>query len=207
MADRLPPLRFGYHGSTEVPSAIVRAAGPRAGEVELTEYAVADPFRLLRAGELDMMIIKFTVREPDLACSGVLATDARAAILGAHHPLAARTSVSVEELADYDAFRCPGSMPSDVWDEVVPPRTPLGRPIHRRHPITTTGGMFETVRTTDAVHISLLSLADIAPPSVRVVPIDDLPPAPVAVAWVAGPDDGRVRAFATAAGRALERAA
>ena len=199
MADLLRPLRFGYHGSTEVPSAIVRAAGLRDDEVELSEYAVADPFRPLRAGELDLMIVKFTVHEPDLACSGVLATDARGAILGAHHPLADRASVSVEELADYDAFQCPGTMPGYVWDEVVPPRTPKGKPIRRRHPITTTGGMLELVRTTDAVHISLLSLADIAPPSVRVVPIDDLPPAPVAVAWVAGRDDGRVRAFAAAA--------
>lgn len=193
------PLRFGYHGSTAAPTAIVHAAGLRDDEVELVEYAVADPFRLLRAGELDMMIVKFTVREPDLVCSGVLATDARAAILGADHPLADRTSVSVEELAGYDSFQCPGSMPAYVWDEVVPPRTPKGRSIRRRHPITTTGGMLDLVRTTDAVHISLLSLADIAPPSVRVVPIDDLPPAPVAVAWVAGRDDTRVRAFAAAA--------
>ena len=202
MADRTTPLRFGYHGSTEVPSAIVRAAGLRADEVELREYAVADPFRLLRAGELDVMIVKFTVREPDLALSGVLATDPRAAILRADHPLAGRASVSVEDLADYDAFQCPGSMPDYVWDEVVPPRTPLGRPIRRRHPITTTAGMLDLVRTTEAVHISLLSLADIAPPSVRVVPVDDLPPAPVAVAWVAGPGDGRARAFAAAAERA-----
>ncbi|GAB1515165.1 LysR substrate-binding domain-containing protein [Actinophytocola sp. KF-1] len=195
------PLRFGYHGSTEVPSAIVHAAGLRAGEVELVEYAVDDPFRLLRSGGLDVMVVKFTVREPDLAVSGVLATDARAAIVGAHHPLAGRSSVSVEELAGYDAFQCPRGMPDYVWDEVVPRTTPRGRPIHRRHPITTTGGMLAVVSTTDAVHISLLSLADIAPPSVRVVPVDDLPPAPVAVAWVAGRDDRRVRAFAAAAER------
>jgi DNA-binding transcriptional LysR family regulator len=201
------PLRFGYHGSTDVPTAIIRAAGYCEDEVELREYAVADPFRLLREGELDMMIVKFTVREPGIACSGVLATDARAAIVGADHPLAARASVSIEELAGFDAFHCPGSMPPYVWDEVVPPVTPSGRPIHRRHHLTTTAGMIDLVANAGAVHISLLSLADVVPPTVRVVPIHDLPPAPVAVAWVAGRDDGRVRAFAASAERARGRAA
>lgn len=199
MPDRTAPLRFGYHGSIAVPTAIVRAAGLADDEVELSEYAVADPFRRLRAGELDMMIVKFTVREPDLACSCVLATDPRAAILSATHPLASRPSVSIEELAVFDAFHCPGTMPDYVWDEVVPPVTPAGRPIRRRHRLGTTGDMIDLVSREGAVHISLLSLADIAPPSVRVVPIHDLPPAPVAVAWVDGRADERVRAFVTAA--------
>jgi DNA-binding transcriptional LysR family regulator len=200
-------LRFGYHGSTEVPRAIVRAAGRRDDEVELSEYAVADPFRRLRAGELDMMIVKFTVREPDIVCGDVLATDRRAAIVGADHPLAARSSVSIEELAGIDAFHCPGSMPPYVWDEVVPPVTPAGRPIHRRHHLTTTARMIDLVAGAGAVHISLLSLADIAPPTVRVVPIHDLPPAPVTVAWVAGRDDGRVRDFVATAESWLGRVA
>jgi DNA-binding transcriptional LysR family regulator len=197
-------MRFGYHGSTEVPLTIARAAG-RA--VSLREYAVADPFRLLRAGELDMMIVKFALREPDLACSGVLATDARAAILGADHPLAGRASVSIEDLADYVAFERPGTMPDYVWDEVVPPVTPAGRPIRREHRISTTASMIDLVSNAGAVHISLVSLTDIVPPSVRVVPIHDLPPAPVAVAWVAGPGDERVREFVAAAEQALGVAA
>lgn len=204
MPDQNTPLRFGYHGSPEVPTGIARAAGY---DVELVEYAVADPFRLLRAGELDMMIVKFSLHEPDLACSGVLATDARAAIIGANHPLAARASVSIEELADYESFDCPGTMPGYVWDEVVPPVTAGGRPIRRGHRISTTGSMIDLVSNAGAVHISLLSLADIVPPSVRVVPIDDLPPAPVAVAWVAGQTDERVRAFVAAAEQAVTWAA
>jgi DNA-binding transcriptional LysR family regulator len=204
VADLLSPLRFGYHGSTEVPAAIARAAGRSDDEVVLTEYAVADPFRELRAGELDMMIVKFTIREPDLACSGVLATDARAAIVGAHHPLAARASVSIEELAEFDSFACPGTMPDYVWDEVVPPVTPGGRPIRRSHQMSTTGSMIDLVSNAGAMHISLLSLAHIAPPSVRLVPIHDLPPAPVAVAWVVGEADGRVRDFVAAAEKAAE---
>jgi DNA-binding transcriptional LysR family regulator len=203
MADHPGPLRFGFHGSAELPSTIVRAAGRRAGEVELSQYAVADPFRGLRAGELDLMVVKFRLDEPDLAHSAVLGTDARAAILGAGHPLAGRDSVSIEELAAFGSFHRPGSMPDYVWDEVVPPVTPGGRTVHRRHRLTTTAEMLDLVANAGAVHISLLSLADIAPPAVRVVPIHDLPPAPVAVAWVAARTTRRVRDFVDAAEAAL----
>jgi len=185
-------IRFGYHGSVEVARRILRLARwPQDGtgpteRVELSQYDVTDPFARLRGGELDVMTVKFSLREPDLGHSAVLDTDGRAAVLGAHHPLAGRASLSVEELADYDSFDRPGTMPDYVWDEVVPPVTPGGRAIRRVHRLSTAAGMMDLVSRTNSVHISLVSLADIAPASVRVVPIHDLPPAPVSLAWRAG---------------------
>lgn len=182
-------IRFGYHGSVEVARRILRLARRPDDDtgltenVELSQYDVADPFARLRGGDLDVMTVKFGLREPDLDHSAVLDTDARAAVLGAHHPLAGRASVSIEELAEYDSFDRPGRMPGYIWDEVVPPRTPGGRAIRRVHRLSDAAAMMDLVSRTDSVHISLVSLADIAPPSVRVVPIDDLPPAPVSLAW------------------------
>ncbi|GGN56326.1 hypothetical protein GCM10012285_50850 [Streptomyces kronopolitis] len=176
-------IRFGYHGSADVASHIIRLAGWDEAAVRLSEYDVADPFRGVRADELDLMMIKFGLTEPDLVTSRVLTEDARAVVVGAGHPLAARESVSIEELADYDTFARPGSFPGYVWDEVVPPRTPAGRPIRRSHLVSAIPEMMRLVSQCEAVHISLLSLADIAPPRIRVVPIHDLPPAPVTVAW------------------------
>ncbi|MFD0550680.1 hypothetical protein ACFQ0X_16920 [Streptomyces rectiviolaceus] len=50
------------------------------------------------------------------------------------------------------------------------------------------------------MHISLLSLADIAPPGIRVVPLHDLPPAPVTVAWRRGRElPEHIRKFITTA--------
>ncbi|MFJ8589464.1 LysR substrate-binding domain-containing protein [Streptomyces sp. NPDC093595] len=178
-----PAIRLGYHGSAEVAHRILRLAGHDPAGVLLSQYDVADPFRGVREGGLDLMIVKFRLDEPDLAVSRVLTYDARAAVVGAGHPLAARASVSIEELADYDAFERPGTMPDYVWDEVVPPRTPAGRTIHRRHQVTDVPRMMALVAEEGAVHISLVSLADVAPPGIRVVPIHDLPPAPVALAW------------------------
>ncbi|MFE0375098.1 LysR substrate-binding domain-containing protein [Streptomyces inhibens] len=190
------PIRFGYHGSSALVRSLIRDAGFDDTGFLLREYDVIDPFRALREGELDVMSVKFRVDEPDLAVSPVLAHDARAAVVAAGHPLAGRESVSIEELADYEAFDRPGRMPAYVWDEVVPPRTPSGRPIRRSHQVSTIAEMMRLVAGSTAVHISLASLAEVAPPQVAVVPIHDLPSAPVAVAWRrAEPLPERVRAF------------
>jgi len=202
MSDR---IRFGFHGSKLVATQIIHAAGRRDDDIELSQYEVADPFRRLRGGDLDVMIVKFKVAEPDLACSSPLFTDARAAVMSANHPLSHRDSVSIEELADFDAFKCPDKFPEYVWNEVVPKETPSGRPIHRRHEVTSTAAMMALVAGTNAVHISLLSLADIAPPAVRIVPIHDLPPAPVALAWCRDHRSAALRDFVAAAETALAR--
>ncbi len=179
-------IRFGYHGSTDLPERLVQAAGGDR-DVTLVQYDVTDPFRGLRDRSLDVMITKFAPSEPDLAYSAVLENDARAVILGPAHPLAGREAVSIEELGDSDGFQCPGTFPPQVWDEVVPPSTPAGRPINRRYEMTSPEAMMDLVIRGLAVHISLLSLADVAPPNVQVIPILDLPPAPVTLAW---PRDG-----------------
>lgn len=189
------PIRFGYHGSLQAAQAIVRGAGHRVSRFSFAEYDITAPFRALRSGELDLMITKFAQTEPDLEYSDIVAADQRVAVFGAHHPLAVRASVSVEDLADFDGFRCPGAFPASVWDEVVPPRTPAGRPIRRRHELTGAGTMMATVERTDAVHISLRSLADIASPAVRVVAIHDLPPAPVRLTMLRGHPPGFLREF------------
>ncbi|MFD7448390.1 LysR substrate-binding domain-containing protein [Kitasatospora sp. NPDC059827] len=195
-----PTVRFGYHGSTEVVDRIVRLAGRERADVRLVEYDIADPFRGVRAGELDVMIVKFGIHEPDLVTSRVLTEDARAVVVGSGHPLAGRASVSIEELADYDAFAPPGDFPAYVWDDVVPARTPAGRPIRRVRRVRTVPEMMRTVAAGDAVHISLVSLADLAPPGIEVVPIHDLPPAPVTLAWVRGAEvHDHVREFITTA--------
>jgi DNA-binding transcriptional LysR family regulator len=198
-------LRLGYHGSVAVARKIIRAAGRRVDDVPLSEYDITDPFHALRAGRLDVMIIKFRQWEPDLAYSAVLTEDPRAAVLGAHHPLAGRDSVSIEELSEFDSFRRPGGFPADVWDQLIPPRTPAGRPIRRRHELTDAASMMDIVTRTNAVHISLLSLADIAPPTVTVVPIRDLAPAPVGLAWSRDRESDSVRDFVRAAETTLAR--
>jgi DNA-binding transcriptional LysR family regulator len=198
VTDHNPTIRLGYHGSPALPEKLAEAGQTPA---ELHQYDITDPFRALRAGELDVMIVKFRVAEPDLTCSTDLATDPRAVVVGAAHPLASRASLSVEELPPYAMFHCPRGFPPYVWDEVVPPTTPAGRPLRRQHDLPSTTAMIDLVADGRAVHLSVLSLADIAPPAVKVIPVRDLPPAPVALAWCR--ERAHVRAFVTAAESAL----
>lgn len=186
MPDDPMPIRLGYHGSPEVAARIVKITGHDPASVRLGPYDIADPFAELRHGELDVMIVKFGLREPDLVTSRVLTYDARAVVVAVGHPLANHTSVSVEDLADHDLFACPGKLPGYVWDEVVPRYTPTGRALRRRHQVTEIPAMMRLVAEAGAVHLSLVSLADVAPPTVRVVPVPDLPPAPVTLAWPRG---------------------
>ncbi|MGH3672594.1 MAG: LysR substrate-binding domain-containing protein [Pseudonocardiaceae bacterium] len=178
-----PPIRFGIHGSSHLAERIIAAAGHDPAEVDFVQYGVADPFGPLRAGEMDVMIVKYALSEPDVACSRPLMVDGRAVIVSADHPLAVRDTVSVEEVAEYDAFGCPRDFPPYVWDKIVPPGTPGGVPIRRVHPMTTVEAMVAVLTRTHAVHLSFRSLEAFVPPHIRVVPIHDLPAAPVSLAW------------------------
>ncbi|WP_405392155.1 LysR substrate-binding domain-containing protein [Streptomyces sp. NBC_01102] len=176
------PLRIGVHGSPHQARQIVAAAGYEEKQVSYLPYDVREPFRLLRTGELDVMLVKFGLREPDIATSAAVALDGRAALVRAGHALAGRESVSVEDITAYDAFRCPGDFPPYVWDQVVPPRTPLGAPLRRVHPMGTVADMVAILEGSDSVHLSFRSLEGIVPPGIKVVPVPDLPPAPISLA-------------------------
>jgi hypothetical protein len=71
--------------------------------------------------------------------------------------------------------------------------------------MTDAASMMDTVTRTNAVHISVLSIADLAPPTIRVIPIHDLPAAPVGLARLRDPELGHVRDFVADAEAALAR--
>ncbi|MCT9935142.1 LysR family transcriptional regulator substrate-binding protein [Planotetraspora sp. A-T 1434] len=178
------PLRLGIHGSSGPAESILTRAGLPPSEVEFVQYDVRDPFGPLRDGQADAMLVKYTLHERDIAFSRAVELDARALIVGAGHPLAKRRTVSVEEAADYEAFEKPGTFPSYVWDLVVPRVTPGGRTIRRVHPMTTLEAMAAILADGRSVHLSFLSLAESLPAGTVAVPVHDLPPAPVSVAWL-----------------------
>lgn len=199
-------LRFGVHGSYQLATDLLVAARHDPERVAFVPYDVRDPFAGLRAGEIDVMIVKYALQEADVDFSAPVAFDGRAVIVAEDHPLAGRGEVSVEEVAAYDAFDCPGTFPPYVWDLVVPPTTPEGRPIRRVHAMTTTEEMAEVLRRTRAVHLSFRSLAAAALPGIAVVPVSDLPPAPVSLAWLRDRElPEYVRTFIVDAERSAQR--
>ncbi|TLS44662.1 LysR family transcriptional regulator [Streptomyces montanus] len=193
-------IRLGIHETPDLANDVIARAGARVEDFVLVPYDVRDPFRQLRAGQVDVMLVKFGPRENDIAVGSPVGFDARAVLVAADHPLASRDAVSVEEAASYDAFERPEGFPASVWDLIVPPRTPAGTPIRRVHTLTTIEALVRTLTTTRAVHLSFRSVEAALPPQVRAVPLSDLPSAPIALAWPNGAVlPARVRAFIRAA--------
>ncbi|MER7046508.1 LysR substrate-binding domain-containing protein [Streptomyces jumonjinensis] len=202
----LRPIRLGVHGSVRLACRIVASAGYPQASVEYVPYEVTEPFDPLRAGRMDIMIVKYDPLEPDIVMSRPVCFDGRAVLVGAHHPLAGRDTVSVEEVAEYEGFQCPGDFPPHVWNLVVPPRTPQGRTVRRIHSVTTFTAMTDLLRSTSAIHVSFQSLDTVVPPDIKVVPVHDLPPSPVSLAWLRGDEPPwHVRQFVADAERAADR--
>jgi hypothetical protein len=201
-----PVLRIGVHGSAHQAARIVAAAGYDRSRVTYLPYDVREPFVPLRAGRSDVMLVKYAPREPDIVTSAAVIADERAVLLRAGHPLAGRDRLSVEDIAAFDTFRCPGDFPPLVWDQVVPPRTPRGTPIRRVRTMGTLASLVASLCGSDAVHLSFRSLEDVLPPTIRVVPVSDLPPAPVSLARLRdGPPAAAVAEFIAAAERSAAR--
>ena len=123
-----PPRAPRSAGRRRVPGAVpgLRGAAP--------EVETFDAYRPLRRGDIDILCNWLAVDEPDLAAGAAFAYYQRALVVAATHRLAGQPVVSVEDLADEEVALLPPSTPPAVYDLLVPPRTPSGRPIRRTQP-------------------------------------------------------------------------
>lgn len=146
------------------------------------------------------------VNEPDLTAGPAIAYFDRVVAVGHGHWLAGRESVSVEELADETVAQPPSTFPASMTDAFLPPRTPSGRPIHRRV-ITGHGpsdGSFlpdviSAVARGEIVHITVRGLTAFGIGALALVPVSDLPALPLGLIWRTAGEDAKIRALAEVA--------
>ncbi|HET6856948.1 MAG TPA: LysR family transcriptional regulator [Streptomyces sp.] len=192
-------------------------AGPPAGEivlrasealrvdhpglhVEICEVPLSDPYGKLRDGGYDVQLTEFPVREEDLGRGPALLTEERVLVIASGHPLAARASVSLEDLAGVTLLTVDGDVP-DYWQEHhAPTRTPGGRPIGQGPGVS---NMQEALMLVAGGRGALLSAAHTATyfarPGVAHVPLDDAGPVEYGLVWRAKDNTDAVRAFARSA--------
>ena len=91
--------------------------------VEVVQVSWDDPFGRLRDGDVDLMATWLPLDQPDLVLGPVLAEQPRALAVAPDHPLAGRSSVDVEELAEYRLPRF-DNWPKELQRAIVPSRTP-----------------------------------------------------------------------------------
>ncbi|MGW3495958.1 LysR substrate-binding domain-containing protein [Streptomyces sp. NPDC001020] len=177
----------------------LRVSHPRLA-VEICEVPLADPYGQLRKGEFDIQIAELPVRDEDLGKGPTLLAEERILAIHSAHPLAARDSVSLEDLADVPLLTIVGNVP-DYWlEHHAPAHTPSGQPIARGPSMT---NMQEALVLVAGSKGALLAPAHTetyyARPGVTYVPFADAEPTGYGLVWRTGHATGAVRAFARTA--------
>jgi DNA-binding transcriptional LysR family regulator len=192
-------LRVGFVRTVEGPalSRLVAAFQERypACEVRLAEVEMFDAYRPLRRGDVDVLCNWLAVDEPDLVAGAAFAHYQRALVVAAAHRLAGQRTVSVEDLAGEEVAILPSSTPPAVYDLLIPPRTPAGRPIRRTPPVQTINETLSLVARGRIVHPTSSTIPMFNRDDLALIPIDDLPPLPLGLVWCASRENQRIRAF------------
>ncbi|GAA1663319.1 LysR family transcriptional regulator [Fodinicola feengrottensis] len=142
--------------------------------------------------------------EPGLSVGPVLIRLPRGVLVREDHPFANRSTIDVEELADYEIVD--PSRPAGKYVEAwVPRTTPAGRPIHRTEqdlpgllgrtePVLE--DIFTIVTRTKALHVTFVGLLDRYPrPDMRVVEVNGLAPMVLLPMWRTAHENTTIRAF------------
>jgi DNA-binding transcriptional LysR family regulator len=192
-------LRIGFVLTTEGPplSRLVSAFQARypGCEARLQEVETFDAYRALRRGDIDVLCNWLAVDEPDLTAGPPFAYYARALAVAPSHRLADRAAVSVEDLADEEVALLPPSTPPAVYDLLVPPHTPSGRPIRRTRPVQTINEILSLVARGQIVHPTSSAVPIFDRDDIVLIPIDDLDPIPLGLVWPTGQENARIQAL------------
>ncbi|MFC1437017.1 LysR family transcriptional regulator [Streptacidiphilus sp. N1-10] len=155
-----------------------------------------DPFSKLRNGEADVFVAWLPVEEPDLTVGPTLLTDPRLLAVADDHPLAGRTSVGVEELADFPHISAPLQL--DYWEDAYFPfATPGGRALERVRPVVHTYEMVDLVTMGEIVQIWPTHVTrHWVLPNVRWLALPDFSPLSFALVWRTEAENDLIRALA-----------
>jgi DNA-binding transcriptional LysR family regulator len=192
-------LRVGFVLTTEGPAlsrliAVFQARYPGC-EVRLHEVESFDAYRPLRRGDIDVLCNWLAVDQPDLTAGAAFAYYPRTLAVAPSHRLAAKTTVSVEDLAEEHVALLPDSIPSAVYDLLVPRHTPSGKPIPRTQPVQTINEILSLVARGRIVHPTSSGVPIFDRDDITLIPITDLPPLPLGLVWATSRDNPRIRAL------------
>jgi hypothetical protein len=153
---------------------------------------------LLQASEVDMLAVRLPLRYPDITIGPVLSREERVLIVAEDDPLAARDSISYEDIAERAVSDVP-AFPREMVDAFIPPVTPSGR-VLRRIPNDSAESTMMRVALGIQVHPTVRSwLEHHSHPGVTSVPIRDLPPSESSLAWLSTNRSPKIAAFVRAA--------
>ncbi|TDO46073.1 DNA-binding transcriptional LysR family regulator [Kribbella sp. VKM Ac-2571] len=186
--------------------AIERYEAVYAGaKVQLTTTPFDDRLGPLRRREIDLVMTRLPLDQPDIAVGSVLSTDKRVVMVGRTHPLAGRTDVTTEDLVGHDVRR-PHGVPAELAEPTCPARTPSGRLIRFvEAPVDDNAELLYLLARGQLVHPTVVPFAQhFQHPDVVAVPLRDLPPSICALAGLKDADSPARDAFSTIVEAVLE---
>jgi DNA-binding transcriptional LysR family regulator len=207
-------LRLGlFSGPAEGPhlAGIVDAfeALHPESEIEIVQVSWDDPLERLRRGDVALMACWLPLEQRDLVVGPVLARAPRSLAVAREHPLAARESVSVEELADYAIPRLDG-WPRELHEALLPATTPSGRPIPAVRIPAGERNFLEIAHRVARQELIFPTVASAQPFGAALdlayVPITGMAPARSALVWRRRERDPRLRELIRIARDMLQRA-
>ncbi len=166
-------------------------------QVELRSFGWGDATGGLRDQASDAAFVWLPVDDPLIECE-VLAVERRFVALSAAHPLAGRSSVSFAEIAGEPVAALPASAgpARDFWLAVSARE---GVPVRVAAEVNSADEVFEVVASGAAITLLAEGNAAIyARPGIVCVPVSDLAPARLAIAWRRGDRRLAVREFVRA---------
>lgn len=170
--------------------------------VEVKELALSTRFDPLRRGEVDVIVGPPPSDEPDLTVGPTLSIEPRVLAVAADHPLSARETVSTDDIADYEVVDLAGLVPPDLASALIPERAASGRPLKRRRlEHHDWSELLTTIARGKIVHPAFAE--QFAHPSVRCVPIADMPGWESALIWRRDDSGPLLREFVGSAEEAL----
>lgn len=205
-------LTVGFFGGDEFTNALRRFAAARPeAEVHLHRMYWHDQVELLHDGRVDVAFVHLPIDEHGLELLPVR-REPRVAVLAASHPAACREEIGIDDLADEPMISHRSA--SDAWQAFhnVDPR-PDGRHPRLGPQVDNLEEKLELVAAGTAISVVPASVAaTYVKPGVVYVPITDIPPIQICLAWKADRRSelvdtfvGAVRATTSAAGGATGR--
>ena len=171
--------------------AIERYEAVYAGaKVQLTTTPFDDRLGPLRRREVDLVVTRLPLDQPDVAVGPVLSTaDERVVMVGRTHPLAGHIDLSTEDLIGHDVRR-PHGVPSELAEATCPAQTPSGRRVRFVDaPVDDNAELLYLLARGQLIHPTVAPFAQhFQHPDVVTIPLRDLPPSTCALAGLKDDD-------------------
>ncbi|GLI01445.1 LysR family transcriptional regulator [Phytohabitans aurantiacus] len=168
-------------------------------KLKLQQASFVDPFAALRNGELDILVTWLPVEEPDLTVGPILFAEPRVLAVAADHELTRRTSVSLEQIGDFQHVNLPAA--PEYWlDGYLPSHTRDGRVIERGPLVRSVEEILMLTSVREVVTLFPSHMRRYAArPDIAYVPVRDLGALPYVLVWRSESENDLIRALATTA--------